>query len=340
MSLTDNVAGNEVSPALLVDAMFAYGKTAAIKAAIELDLFMAIGAEGRTAKALASEMGSAERGLRILCDFLVVSGFLTKTGDIYGLTPSSQLFLDRRSPAYMGAAINFVASSEMLSLVLDDPTACVRNGGAVGLGNISADNPVWVKFARAMGAFTGASARALASEVAAWPKPPAKVLDIAAGPGLFGIEVAKVAPSARIVALDWKPVLAVTEENATNAGVIDRFSFLQGSAFDLDWGSGYDLVLLPNFLHHFDVDGCGAILGKARASLAPGGRVAVVEFMPNEDRVSPGFPATFAWVMLTTTPRGDAYTERELSAMARAAGFSDIVSKPLPPTPASLLLFG
>jgi hypothetical protein len=219
MSSTDGLAGSDVSPALVVDGMFAYRKTAALKAAIELGLFTSIGGERRTATSLAAETGYAERGLRILCDFLVVAGFLTKSGEDYALTPSSQVFLDRRSPAYMGAAIDFLASPEMVSLFLDDPAACVRNGGAVGLANVAPDNPVWVRFARAMGAFTGGSAQALASEVAGWPKPPAKVLDVAAGPGAFGIEIAKVAPSAGIVALDWKPVLAVTEQNAGNAGV-------------------------------------------------------------------------------------------------------------------------
>lgn len=267
MSSTHPVAHEEISPALLVDAMFAFRKTAAIKAAIEFDLFTKLGAEGRTATILASELGCAERGVRILCDFLVVSGFLTKSGETYGLTPSSQIFLDRRSPAYMGAAIDFLASPQMVSLFLDDPAAYVRNGGSVGLANVAPDNPVWVKFARAMGAFTGASAKALASDVATWSKPPSKVLDIAAGPGAFGIEIAKVSPSASVVALDWKPVLAVTEENATNAGVAARFTFQPGSAFEVDWGSGYDLILLPNFLHHFDVDGCITLLKKARASL-------------------------------------------------------------------------
>jgi hypothetical protein len=168
MSSTDGVAGSDVSPALVVEGMFAYRKTAALKAAIELDLFTTIGGERRTTKSVAAESGYAERGLRILFDFLVVAGFLTKIGEEYALTPSSQVFLDRRSPAYMGAAIDFLASPEMLSLFLDDPSACVRNGGAVGLANVAPDNPVWVRFARAMGAFTGGSAQALASEVAGW----------------------------------------------------------------------------------------------------------------------------------------------------------------------------
>src|SRR5438132_1399036 len=78
-----------------------------------------------------------------------------------------------------------------------------------------------------------------------------KVLDISSGHGMFGIDVAKHNPQAHVYALDWKNVLEVARENAARFGVAERFHTIPGSAFDVDMGSGYDLVLLPNFLHHF-----------------------------------------------------------------------------------------
>jgi SAM-dependent methyltransferase len=337
--ITDEKAGGEISPVLAVDAMFAFRRTAAIKAAIELDIFTAVGAGDMTVKSLASAVGASERGVRILCDYLVVEGFLLKHDDQYSPTPSTRMFLDRQSPAYMGAAVDFIAAPEMVELFLDDPSSYVRNGGAVGLANVSPDNPVWIRFARAMGAFTGSSAQSLAAEVARWPVLPQKVLDIAAGPGRFGIEVAKAIPSAKIVAVDWQSVLVLSETNAREAGVSERYQGLAGSAFDVDWGRDYDLVLLPNFLHHFDADTCVALLKKVRSSLGAGGRVVGVEFVPNEDRVSPPFEAGFSFEMLATTPKGDAYTKRELDEMARQAGFRGATTKPLPPSPASLIFF-
>jgi SAM-dependent methyltransferase len=336
-SMTDEAGASEISPALLVDAMFACRKTAAMKAAIELDLFTLIG-DGATAGSLAVAATAAERGVRILCDYLVVNGFLTKTGDRYRLTPSSRVFLDRRSPAYMGAAIDFIAAPEMLKLFYDDPAGCVRNGGSIGLANISADNPVWIKFARGMGSFTGGIARALAAELADWPAP-RKVLDIAAGPGHFGIEIGKTFPSAEIVALDWRAVLKLAEHNAREAGVGARYTVIAGSAFDVDWGKDYDLVLLPNFLHHFDIESCAVLLRKARASLSADGKVVAVDFVPNEDGVTPPFPAAFSWEMLASTPAGEAFKEKDLAEMARRAGFRGVSLKPLPPSPASVIFF-
>lgn len=118
-----------------------------------------------------------------------------------------------------------------------------------------------------------------------------------------------------------------------------RYHTLAGSAFDADWGNGFDLVLFANFLHQLDRDACITLLRKARDSLVSGGRVAAVEFVPNSDRVSPRFPVMFAFQMLGSTPQGDAYTASEFEEMGRAAGLKQVVTKPLPPTPQSLITF-
>jgi ubiquinone/menaquinone biosynthesis C-methylase UbiE len=329
----------DVSPGPIIDAILGFHKTAAFKAALELDLFTSIGGGADTAPSLAAKSGAAERGLRVLCDYLTVNGFLTKAGNRYALTPSCRVFLDRRSPAYMGSVVDFLASPEHIALFLDDPVACVRNGGAVGLAGVAPNNPVWVKFAEAMIPFMATCAQTLAAQVASWATPPRKVLDIAAGHGVFGISIAKAVPGAEIVALDWEAVLALAERNAKSAGIADRFRTLAGSAFEVDWGTDYDLVLLPNFLHHFDSATCTDLLKKVRASLSPDGQAIAVEFVPNEDRVSPPFPASFAFHMLATTPKGDAYTQSGLAEMARGAGFRGVSISPLPPSPESLVIF-
>jgi ubiquinone/menaquinone biosynthesis C-methylase UbiE len=188
-----------------------------------------------------------------------------------------------------------------------------------------------------MAPFVGRQAQMLAALLADGPHP-RKVLDIAAGHGLFGIAVAEAFPSAEVVALDWAPVLEVARENAAAAGVGGRRRLLAGSAFEVAFGSGFDLVLLPNFLHHFDAPACTALLKKVRAALTDDGRIAIVEFVPNDDRVSPPLPAMFAYVMLATTPAGDAYTFAEFERMLREAGFTRIERRPLDPTPQSAII--
>jgi SAM-dependent methyltransferase len=330
---------DDVSPQLFFDAVQSFQKTAALKAAIGLNLFKAICAGDDSVETIASTTGAAPRGVRILCDYLVTLGFLSKSESRFMPTPVTRTFLDPMSPACVASVIDFLAAPEMLSLWLDDPVANVRNGGSPGLAVISADNPIWEKFARAMVPFMRPLAAEVAARVAAMTPAPLNVLDIAAGHGLFGISVAQAVPGARVTAVDWAGVLRLAQENAAAAGLGVRYQLCPGSAFDVDWGSDYDLVLLPNFLHHFDRATCVSLLRKVRASLAPGGRTLAVEFVPDEDRTGPPTPVLFAFMMLGSTPAGDAYTASELDAMARDAGYAGATCEPLPPTPETLVSF-
>jgi 16S rRNA G1207 methylase RsmC len=167
---------------------------------------------------------------------------------------------------------------------------------------------------------------------------PHRVLDIAASHGQYGIAFGRHFPDCHVTGLDWEAVVAVARQNAATAGLAARYATICGSAFEVDWGSGYDLVLLPNFLHHFDTAGCTAILRRAHAALAPGGRVAIVEWVLNDDRVSPPVPALYTMTMLFTTPAGNTYTAVELAAMLADAGFASPVVVPLEPTPLTLLV--
>jgi ubiquinone/menaquinone biosynthesis C-methylase UbiE len=210
----------------------------------------------------------------------------------------------------------------------------VRKGGiAVSEeGTIAPDNPIWVDFAHAMAPLMALPAELMARLADPEAGQKLKLLDIAAGHGLFGIAFAKNNPNVEVVALDWANVLQVAKENAAKAGVADRYSTLPGSAFDVAFGEGYDIVLLTNFLHHFDPPTNETLLRKVHAALKPGGRAVTLEFVPNEDRITPPESASFAVMMLGSTPSGDAYTFPELEKMMTAAGFGKSEFHQLPPS--------
>jgi cyclopropane fatty-acyl-phospholipid synthase-like methyltransferase len=145
------------------------------------------------------------------------------------------------------------------------------------------------------------------------------VLDVAASHGLFGFAVARRAPGCEIVALDFPSVLEVTKEHAAAEGI--AISAIAGSAFTADLGTGYDAVLVTNLYHHFSVEDCVALMKRFREALKPGGRMLTLEFVPDEERLTPPAPAQFALMMLTNTPLGDAYTFGDYNRMLDAAGF-------------------
>ena len=331
------MSGEAANP--VFDTAMAYQRTAALTAAIKLDLFTTIGRQSLTADDIAEKIDASVRGIRILCDFLTVTGFLVKQDQQYSLTHSSAVFLDGSSAFAMGSIVDFVAAPEMISEFFNDPAGYVRRGGAKGLTNVAPDHPIWVRFARAMVPFATAAAKRVAAYVSKMPSRPASILDIAAGHGLYGIEIAKVLPDALVTSVDWPNVLVVAQEHAEAAGTADRFRWLAGNALELNWGKGFDLILLPNFLHHFDASTCIALLRKVKASLAPGGTALAIDLVPNDDRVSPPVPAMFAFWMLASTPGGDAYTAKEFDVMARDSGFAGATVKPLAPTPESLIIF-
>ncbi len=175
----------------------------------------------------------------------------------------------------------------MIALFFEDPEKYVRSGGAISRNNVAPDNPIWIQYARAMEPLASTVAKRVAAYVATFPEPPLAVLDIAAGHGLYGIEVAKVVPEAVVTGIDWSGVLEVAKANAQRAGVYDRYRALAGDALTTDWGRNFDLIMLPNFLHHFDRETCISLLGKVRKSLATGGIALSVDFVPDENRVSP-----------------------------------------------------
>jgi SAM-dependent methyltransferase len=314
------------TPERFFSTMSAHQQTEALKTAVELDVFTAI-AEGNTnAATIANRCGAAERGIRTLCDFLTIHGLLTKDGRKYGLAPDTAAFLNRQSPAYIGGVMEFMLSPHSRE-AFTQLTEAVRRGGAAGEGSVVAENPEWVTFARAMMPLMRMPAQMMAAELRKDGEAH-KVLDIAAGHGMYGIGVAKENPAAQIYAADWKNVLEVAKANAQAMGVGDRYHLIPGSAFETDFGDGYDLVLIPNFLHHFDVPTCTTFMKKVLGVLKPGGRAAILEFIPNDDRVSPPMAAAFSMVMLANTPSGDAYTFAEIAGMAKNAGFARVEPTP------------
>jgi hypothetical protein len=296
-------AAQQPSPQLFFQTINAHMRTEALKAGIELEVFTAIGEGNTTAADIAKRCGASEKGIRVLCDYLTIMEMLTKKDGHYGLTLDSSVFLDKRSPAYLGGATEFLCSP-MLTEGSKHMTEAIRKGGTAmeGDGTVGPEHPVWVRFARGMAPMMAMPAQLIANLVDPSADRKLKILDIAAGHGLYGITFAARNNQAEVTAVDWKAVLEVAKENAQKMGVADRYKTIE------------------------------TLLRKVHAALADGGRAVTLEFVPNDDRVTPPDAAGFSMMMLVGTPSGDAYTFAELERMFANAGFSRSTVHPLPPS--------
>jgi methyltransferase family protein len=230
----DAAAGAALAPAIVFENLQAFQRTFALKAAIELDVFRAVGQGPGDVASIARHAKASERGIRILCDFLVINGLLQKVDGRYQHTPSSAAFLDPTSPHCLASMVRFMSLPELRE-PYEHLADIIRTGRTVlpGAGTVEPENPVWVEFAQSMAPMMAPMAGPLGSIVLEGRSGPMRVLDIACGHGLFGIEIAKQNPQAHVTGLDWAPVLRVALENAQKAGVGDRYDMLPGSAFEV-----------------------------------------------------------------------------------------------------------
>ena len=332
-------ATSRPTPEHIFNTFNAFQQSAALKAGIDLDVFTAIAEGANTTILLAAKTGAAERGVRILCDYLTIHGFLTKEAERYALTQESAVFLNRHSPACLASMADFLGNP-WSKKNFEALAEAVRKGGTAGaVGDNSKPNEeLWINFARSMAPLAIPAAEFIAGLTGAAKGKPCKVLDIAAGHGMYGVTVAKRNPYAQIVALDWPGVLEVAQENAKKFGVADRYTTRPGSAFEAEFGSGYDFVLLTNIFHHFDAANCEKLMRRVNAALKTGGKAVTVEFVPNEDRVTPPTSAAFSLLMLAGTDSGDAYTFSQYEKMFANAGFVKTTQCPVPDSPQQLLL--
>jgi ubiquinone/menaquinone biosynthesis C-methylase UbiE len=332
-------ATNRPTPERIFETLSAHHQTAALKTAVELDLFTVIDQGNQRAAEIARRVNASERGVRILCDYLTILGYLAKENFRYSLSPEAAQFLNRRSPAYMGSVVQFLTDPHHFEN-FKNLTEAVRKGGTAGKrgNNFAPNDDLWVLFARSMAPFTLPAANFIAQLLGAQEKQLWRVLDIAAGHGMYGITIARQNPNAKITALDWPAVLAVAKENAEKAGVINRYTTRPGSAFEAELGEGYDLVLLTNIFHHFDQETCVKLIRRVYQALKADGKAVTLEFVPNEDRVSPPTEAAFSMNMLAGTDAGDAYTFSEYKDMFQKAGFSETSLHRVPGMPQGVLI--
>lgn len=287
-----------------------------VLAAVRLGVFEVLEPGARTADEVAAALPADPRGARILLDALAALGLLHKERGRYR---NSALATDHLLPGGSRSRVHQLLHNARLYERWGRLFDAVRSGAPVDDESIDARLRFEPRaFARAMAdvARDSAALTAAALELSEVRR----LLDVGGGPGLYAIECARRAPELQAVILDGPETLEVAQRNIAAAGFSDRITARAGDAFTGPLGSGYDLILLSNFIHIYSAAQNRALMARCGAALAPGGRLAIKDFLLEPDRTVPLGAALFAVNMLVSTEQGDCYSGEEVREWCAGAG--------------------
>jgi C-methyltransferase len=327
-------------PAAIFQMFQAAQVTAILSAGVQLGIFAALaGGARRSAAEVGERVRCPPRSTRILLDALAVVGLIAKEHDAYQLSPLAEEHLVPGKPMYVGDAAG-IFGNPMMWTAMGRLSEAVKSGGTVLSEHAETPkNPFWETFAQSSAWMAFPSAGALEEIVGEYlgSKPKARVLDIAAGSGIYGYTLSK-RKNVELTLLDWPNVLAETRGWGKRLGAqMERVRFLEGNLFEVDYRGPYELILLSHVYHHFDPETCLSLTRKVAGALAPGGRVAIQEFVSSPELSNPA-ATMFSIIMLGWTKKGEAYTEADYSRWFTASGLKPPSLHPIVGLPTSWLV--
>jgi ubiquinone/menaquinone biosynthesis C-methylase UbiE len=334
-------AGSPASAHPTPERLFQYGwgfaLTHTIAAAVELGVFTHVAAGARTVPALAKAAGVPERGMRMLVDALVALGLVARAGPAgtLSLAPDADFFLVKGKPSYLGDF--FVFHAKGIEEGWHGLADIVRTGRPFQKVDVPAEGvALWHQLVDSLFALGFPAARLVGEELARLhPGKPVRLLDVAAGSGVWGIGAATTNPNVRPTFQDLEETLAHARRFAERTGVSSRSEWLPGDLRQVDFGAArYEAATLGHILHSEGAEHARRLLEKTAKALVPGGTLVIAEFLPDADRNGPPMPLLFALNMLVHTSEGDTFTVPQLTGWLEAAGFRDVRTVPAPsPSP-------
>jgi SAM-dependent methyltransferase len=310
-----------VTPDRISQFAWGYIPTFALEAAVRHRVFDVLDSGPKTLQETAAATGASERGLRAIMNILVGLNFLAKSGDRYSLTPESETFLVSTKPSFFGGILKHT-SQQLIPKWLEINEIVATGKPSVAVNEQSAGSDFFQKFVIDIFPMSYPSAQALAKHLAHGnAAAPVRVLDLAAGSGVWGIAQAQTAPNVTVTAVDWPDVLPATRATVARFNLTDRFTYVEGDLLTANFGTGHNVATLGHISHSEGEARSKALLRKTFDALAPGGTIAIGEFLVNVDRTGPVPSLLFAANMLVNTDNGDTYSFEEISSWLTEAGF-------------------
>jgi ubiquinone/menaquinone biosynthesis C-methylase UbiE len=317
-------ATTPVTPERIMQFAWGYVPPLLLEAAIRHRIFDLLDGGPKTLSEIQKETGASERGLSAVMNALVGLNFLAKDKQGYfSLTPESATFLVSTKPSFQGGMLRH-GSEQLIPKWLHLNEIVMTGAPAAAVNKEESGGDFFQQFVNDIFPLSYPAAQVLSRHYNANGAAPAvRVLDLAAGSGVWGIALAQGSEKVSVTAVDWPEVIPVTRKTVARFGLADRFSFVEGDLLRADFGSGHNLATLGHILHSEGSERSHALLKKTFQALAPGGTISIAEFLVNADRTGPLNALFFAVNMLVNTDSGDTYSFEEISSWLKAAGFTD-----------------
>ena len=313
-----------VRPDRIMQMAWGYAPPLIIETAVRNRVFDLLDEGPKTVEQVAELSGASVRGLRAIMNALTAFQLLSKdAGGRYATTPESSTFLVKSKPSFMGGIIEHTSTQLIPGwLALNN---IVRTGKPEhGVNEENTGSEFFQQFVEAIFPMSYAAASRLADVLdVASAAQPVSVLDLAAGSGVWSIALAQRSPQVSVTAVDWPGVLEVTRRVATRFGVAGRYTFVAGDLATADFGTGHNIAVLGHILHSEGERRSRELLRKTFRALAPGGTIAIQEFLVDEERSTNTMGLIFAVNMLTMTQEGDTFSFTEIAGWLRDAGFEN-----------------
>jgi ubiquinone/menaquinone biosynthesis C-methylase UbiE len=315
-------AAAPVTPERIYQFAFAYSVPLVLEAAIKHRVFDVLDSGPMSLNEIHVATQASERGLRGILNLLVGLDFLRRQADgKYTLSPESAAFLVSTKPEFQGGLIRHT-SEQLLPNWMQLNQVVATGKPAVSVNQQGPGSEFFHQFVNDILPMSYHVAQELAGHLnLSAAGSTVKVLDIAAGSGVWGIALAQASAHVRVTAVDWPTVLPVTQATVSRFGLADRFSFVAGDIHDADFGSGHNLATLGHILHSEGEELSKKLLKRTFQALAPGATIAIAEFLVNADRTGPVNGLIFAVNMLVNTDVGDTFSFEEISEWLGEAGF-------------------
>ncbi len=307
----------------LLSTSSAYWRGCTLQTGVRLAVFTAIHDQHLSRAEIVEKIDADERGTEYLLNGLAAMGLLVKEDGLFSNSAGALQFLCKESPAYLGHII--LHHHHVLDgwAQLDE---AVKTGAPVAKRSYGEDIE---RESFLLGMFNLAmiNAPSIAEQIDLSDR--RRLLDLGGGPGTYAIHFCLANPELTAVIYDRPTTEPFAAATVAKFGVTERIGFAGGDiTTDPVSGEGYDVAWLSHILHSNGPEQCQQIIDKTVAALEPGGMIMIHEFILDDSKDGPLFPALFSLNMLVNNPEGRSYSEEELTGMLRRSGVRDIARHP------------